>query len=36
MLGSQAIAMHESLSLERFRMGIVKAMLPFRMPRWPL
>lgn len=31
--GQKVIAMHESLSLERFRRDIVKAMLPFRMPR---
>jgi carotenoid 1,2-hydratase len=29
-----ADVMHESLSLDRFRMPIVQAMLPFRMPRW--
>jgi carotenoid 1,2-hydratase len=33
LLGSQALAVHESLSLERFRAGWVHAMLPFRMPR---
>jgi carotenoid 1,2-hydratase len=27
------LAVHESLSLERFRAGWVHAMLPFRMPR---
>ena len=32
-LGGPVAAMHESLSLDRFRMPIVKAMLPFRMPR---
>ncbi len=31
--GQQALAMHESLSLDRFRSGWVQAMLPFRMPR---
>jgi carotenoid 1,2-hydratase len=25
--------MHESLALDRFRMPVVQAMLPFRMPR---
>jgi carotenoid 1,2-hydratase len=30
-----ALAMHESLSLERFRSPWVQAMLPFRMPRAP-
>jgi len=33
LLGQQAFAMHESLSLGRFRSGWVQAMLPFRMPR---
>ena len=28
-------AMHESLSLDRFRTGWVQALLPFRMPRGP-
>lgn len=32
--GEPADVMHESLSLDRFRMPIVQAMLPFRMPRW--
>jgi carotenoid 1,2-hydratase len=36
MLGVRAPAIHESLSLDRFRAPVVKAMLPFRMPRWPL
>ncbi len=36
LLGMEATAVHESLSLDRFRSGLVKAMLPFRMPRWPL
>jgi len=31
--GAAADIMHESLSLERFRSPIVRAMLPFRMPR---
>jgi carotenoid 1,2-hydratase len=29
-----AISMHEKLDLDRFASPIVKAMLPFRMPRW--
>ena len=33
LLGERVHAMHESLSLDRFRLGVVKAMLPFRMPR---
>jgi carotenoid 1,2-hydratase len=33
LFGEQALAMHESLSLDRFRSGWVQAMLPFRMPR---
>jgi carotenoid 1,2-hydratase len=33
MKGQQAFAIHESLSLDRFRQCWVKAMLPFRMPR---
>ncbi len=34
-LGSEdVVAMHESLSLDRFRAPWVQAMLPFRMPRW--
>jgi carotenoid 1,2-hydratase len=32
--GETADVMHESLSLDRFSMPIVQAMLPFRMPRW--
>lgn len=32
-LGTPARAVHESLSLERFRTGWVQALLPFRMPR---
>jgi carotenoid 1,2-hydratase len=31
--GTPATAMHESLSLDRFRTPWVQAMLPFRMPR---
>lgn len=33
LLGEPTIMMHESLSLDRFRMPVVQAMLPFRMPR---
>lgn len=33
LLGEQAIAVHESLSLDRFRAPLVQMMLPFRMPR---
>jgi carotenoid 1,2-hydratase len=33
LLGQDAMAMHESLSLDRFRSPIVQMMLPFRMPR---
>jgi carotenoid 1,2-hydratase len=33
LLGQDATAMHESLSLDRFRSPIVQMMLPFRMPR---
>ena len=33
LLGEPVTLMHESLSLDRFRMPIVQAMLPFRMPR---
>ncbi|MBV8973437.1 MAG: hydratase [Sphingomonadaceae bacterium] len=33
LLGEDCAAVHESLSLDRFRMGLVRAMLPFRMPR---
>ncbi len=32
-LGARATAMHESLSLDRFRQPWVRLMLPFRMPR---
>jgi carotenoid 1,2-hydratase len=31
--GEQAVSVHESLDLDRFASPIVKAMLPFRMPR---
>jgi carotenoid 1,2-hydratase len=34
LLGEATTAMHESLSLQRFRSPVVQAMLPFRMPRW--
>jgi carotenoid 1,2-hydratase len=33
LFGEKALSFHESLSLDRFRSPIVKAMLPFRMPR---
>lgn len=33
LLGEQAVAMHESLSLARWVEPVVQAMLPFRMPR---
>jgi carotenoid 1,2-hydratase len=33
LLGQDAVAMHESLSLDRFRNPVVQMMLPFRMPR---
>jgi len=33
LFGEPATLMHESLSLDRFKMPIVQAMLPFRMPR---
>jgi carotenoid 1,2-hydratase len=33
MLGEPLVLMHESLSLDRFKMPLVQAMLPFRMPR---
>jgi carotenoid 1,2-hydratase len=33
LLGEPVTLMHESLSLDRFKMPIVRAMLPFRMPR---
>ena len=31
--GAPVTAIHESLSLDRFRAPVVQAMLPFRMPR---
>ena len=34
LLGESALAMHESLDLQRWRKPIVQLMLPFRMPRW--
>ncbi|MCC5885147.1 MAG: carotenoid 1,2-hydratase [Gammaproteobacteria bacterium] len=34
LLGEPVTAMHESLSLDRFRQPVVQWMLPFRMPRW--
>jgi carotenoid 1,2-hydratase len=33
LLGQPATAMHESLSLDRFRSAWVRMLLPFRMPR---
>jgi carotenoid 1,2-hydratase len=33
LLGEDVIAVHESLSLDRFRSRWVQALLPFRMPR---
>ena len=33
MLGEPAVAVHESLSMDRFSAGWVQAMLPFRVPR---
>ena len=33
LLGEPVTLMHESMSLDRFRMPVVQAMLPFRMPR---
>lgn len=33
MAGESVMGVHETLSLDRFRMPIVQAMLPFRMPR---
>jgi carotenoid 1,2-hydratase len=35
LLGQPVTALHESLSLARFRLPIIQAMLPFRMPRVP-
>jgi carotenoid 1,2-hydratase len=34
LLGQPVVAMHESLSLDRFRSRWVQMLLPFRMPRW--
>jgi len=34
LFGEPVLSVHESLSLDRFRHPLVKAMLPFRMPRW--
>ena len=34
LLGERTIAIHESLSLDRFERPWVRALLPFRMPRW--
>ncbi|WP_312016961.1 hydratase [Bradyrhizobium jicamae] len=34
LFGESSDVMHESLSLDRFRLPVVQAMLPFRMPRW--
>jgi carotenoid 1,2-hydratase len=31
--GEKAVSVHESLDLDRFAKPVVKAMLPFRMPR---
>ena len=33
LFGEDVVAVHESLSLDRFRMPVVQAMLPFRIPR---
>jgi carotenoid 1,2-hydratase len=33
LLGRQAVAMHESLSVDRFDTAWVRALLPWRMPR---
>ncbi|KIZ41706.1 MULTISPECIES: carotenoid 1,2-hydratase [Rhodopseudomonas] len=33
LLGEKVTLMHESLSLDRFKLPVVQAMLPFRMPR---
>jgi carotenoid 1,2-hydratase len=35
LVGEQAFAVHESLSLDRFRSPWVQTLLPFRMPRMP-
>jgi carotenoid 1,2-hydratase len=34
LLGQPVVAMHESLSLDRFQSRWVQMLLPFRMPRW--
>ncbi|MEO0881320.1 MAG: carotenoid 1,2-hydratase [Pseudomonadota bacterium] len=34
--GAAGYTMHESLSCHRLRSSMVRAMLPFRMPRWPV
>jgi carotenoid 1,2-hydratase len=34
LLGERTLGMHESLSLDRVMNPLVRAMLPFRMPRW--
>jgi carotenoid 1,2-hydratase len=33
MFGQNVVAVHESLSLDRFRSPVVQWMLPWRMPR---
>ncbi|MEO1205415.1 MAG: carotenoid 1,2-hydratase [Pseudomonadota bacterium] len=33
--GEDTVAIHESLSLDRFKQNWVRCLLPFRMPRWP-
>ena len=33
LMGASLVAIHESLSLQRFRTGWVRSLLPFRMPR---
>jgi carotenoid 1,2-hydratase len=33
LMGRETLALHESLSLDRFRTQLVKSMLPYRMPR---
>ncbi|MEM1371543.1 MAG: carotenoid 1,2-hydratase [Pseudomonadota bacterium] len=35
LFGNQTVAIHESLSLDRFTQPWVRCLLPFRMPRWP-
>ena len=35
LLGSDALAVHESLDLDRFSRRWVQCLLPFRMPRFP-